>query len=182
MPLDAAEFRAGAINAGTLKIPEGDTLAVMAPKKKPPSKKSPKSPAAVRLPIAPSGPEVEPPRETFDLDNIDDLEAATAKPGRDQAEPEVPPQLVLHACRLPAILMKKEELAKYLQTHSVGQADRKKLDVSVKERELYEIYTRAKHMRRVPLAHFVAALRLWHGGFPIDPKDALKLDELVVKE
>ena len=100
--------------------------------------------------------------------------------------PEAPVQFQetdqIEVCGLPTRLMKKAELTAYVSRHRVTHEHREGLEITDAERRLYTTYTKQKRNMRVPPKFFVAALRLWRAGYPIDPQEALDLNKLKIGE
>ncbi len=121
--------------------------------------------------------------EQFAIDDIDDemVEAPAAPSPPKGAKEHVPDHLIEHKCGLPACLMVKKKLCGYLITHGITYAIRKDLEIEVEEQRLYGLYTAHAKAARVTMGHFIAALRLWQGGHPINPQEAVDLNSMKIK-
>lgn len=119
--------------------------------------------------------------EQFAIDDIDD-ETPDEKPLTPSTSTTkvTPPHLMEHDCGLPTSLMTKKGLTNYLQTHGISQKIRKQIDIQEPERKLYELYSEAMKNKRTTLGHFVAALRIWRQGFPINPKESVDINSMKV--
>lgn len=118
--------------------------------------------------------------EKTDITPIDDLDEAAQALEEEPQEAGVPEHLVTQPCGLPKILMDKKELVQYEMDHGIGFQERNALQVTDKERQLYEIYSQARRSKRVTKEHFVAALRLFHSGHAIHPKRDKDLNDMKV--
>ncbi len=121
--------------------------------------------------------------EQFQIDDIDDemVEDVPDAPSPPEgAKEHVPAHLKEHDCGLPECLMQKKDIAKYLSAHGIGPKTRKEMDINEPEKELYAKYTKAAKMYRVTMGHFVAALRMWRNGYPINPKESVDLNAMKV--
>jgi len=120
--------------------------------------------------------------EKANIDDIDELDAVAEALDEGEADgPEVPEHLVLQPCMLPRVLMEKKELTGYLQEHAIGHDDCKVMEITEKERDLYERYSSVAKNRRVTKLHFVAALRLFHAGYEVWPNREKDLNDMKVE-
>lgn len=117
---------------------------------------------------------------TADITDIDEIDRPEETAPEEPPAPEVPEHLVEQPCGLPKVLMEKAQLTQYEQDHGIDHPHRKKMQVTDRERELYEIYTGVLRNRRVTKEHFVAALRLFKAGYEIWPKREKDLNEMKV--
>ena len=107
-------------------------------------------------------------------------EEQTAEAGKAAAPP--PARLEVHACGLPVMLVQdKKLLTGYLRTHGITHKDRSGMEYHNCEREPYDLYTEAMQAKRVGKEFFVAALRLWCHGYPLNPEKVIKLNDIRVE-
>lgn len=118
--------------------------------------------------------------EKTDITGIDELDEAAEALTEKPADPGVPEHLVKQPCGLPKILMDKAELIQYEKDHGITVEERKVLQITDAERQLYEIYSQARRSKRVTKEHFVAALRMSHSGWTIHPKKGIDLNDMKV--
>ena len=132
----------------------------------------------------------------LDLTEIDEISAPEVEPEAPSDQPNVPEHLKRHECGLweifvrnmaiddedgrPVNFFAKKELIQYLQDHGIDHGDRKNLQVTDTERRLYDIYTGVQRQHRVSKEHFVATLRLCHGGYELWPKKTKNLNDMKV--
>lgn len=117
---------------------------------------------------------------TADITPIDDLDQPPEPEAEGSPEPEVPAHLVRQPCGLPKVLMIKNELTQYEKDHGIDQPQRKAMEITPTERDLYEAYVTVTRGKGVTKEHFVAALRLSHAGFDIWPSREKDLNEMKV--
>lgn len=113
-----------------------------------------------------------------DIDHMDQPAAPSDAP----PPPQPAPEIATHICGLPRVLLDRKELIDYITRHRVTKKHRDGIEFTDAERRLYELYTKTKRTRRVERPYFVAALRLWKGGFPLDPEQSLDLNRMKVGE
>jgi hypothetical protein len=125
----------------------------------------------------------------LNLVSADELEAEEVPDQLPDEEPQprpVVPQVehagTIHACGLPTVLMSKKTMSEYLRRHRVEMRHRKAMEYNAVERRLYEVYVLAMRNKRAQKSHFVAALRLWTHGYPINPQEHLDLNSIKVGE
>jgi hypothetical protein len=83
-------------------------------------------------------------------------------------------------CGLPPGLMNRKSLTAYELQYGLTAQDRRTIEYTAKERDLWERYQKQAE-GPVTKDHFVAALRLHkHGGFPVEPRESIKLNQMKV--
>ena len=119
-------------------------------------------------------------------DELDREEVPDEYPDEEEKPRPVVPQVdaagPVHACGLPKSLMAKKTMSEYLRRHTVSMRHRTAMELTSVERRLYEVYAQAMRNKRAQKSHFVAALRLWKAGYPINPKESLDLNNMKVGE
>lgn len=118
--------------------------------------------------------------------DMDDILDARAEATEEAAPPEQTPppkpgrKPEVHACGLPSLLMERKKLTEYLRLWGIEHKDRREMQYTNRERELYEIYSDALQAKRLSKEYFVAALRLWVHGFAMTRDSTIRLSELQV--
>ena len=118
--------------------------------------------------------------EKTDITQIDELDKPAEPAVKEPGGPPIPEHLVKQPCGLPKVLMDRKELVQYELEHGIAQPDRKKMEITDRERQLYEVYTQVMRARRVTKEHFVAALRLSNAGYEIWPSREKDLNDMKV--
>lgn len=117
----------------------------------------------------------------LDVTAIDDV-LDPGGPAVEEKPADIAKSAGTHACGLPTVLMDKERACQYLRDHKVNKEHRDAMEYTVIEQRLYEIYSQAKRTQRLAKQHFVASLRMYRSGYPLDITRELDLNKMKVGE
>ncbi len=115
----------------------------------------------------------------LDMTNVDDIDKPEEAP-EEEPQTGLPDHLELQPCGLPKVLMENKELAQYQIDHGISFRERREIEYTPKERQLYELYSQAKRGKRATKDHFTAALRLFNAAHAIWPNKEKNLNDMKV--
>lgn len=122
---------------------------------------------------------VEAPTKALDMVNVDEIDKPEEAP-EETPQTGLPEHLEEQPCGLPLVLMDNAELAQYEKDHGISFKERREIEYTPMERQLYELYSQAKRSKRATKDHFTAGLRLFKAGHSIWPNREKNLNDMKV--
>lgn len=97
------------------------------------------------------------------------------------AKSKIDPMLVEDECGLPAWFLQrgsKMKVVRYVKQYEITHKQRRRMQITPKERQLYAMYRHRIGPLAAPMDYFVVARRLWKAGHPIQRPGPANIDAL----